>query len=373
MSKKRKKLLLATGGTGGHLFPAQAIAVEVINKLPDVEVLFAGSGLKTNRFFDRKRFSCYQVSSTTIFQRNIFNLIKAPFQILKGIFDGFSLMRSFKPSLVVGFGSFHTLPILVAAKLCKVPIVLFEANAYPGRVNRLFSRWAKWCAIYFPEAEHRLKTQTILAQMPFWRGLLEKAETVTREQSRAYLGLNKDKKTLLIFGGSQGASSINQVVAESLGELDIDRKDLQIIHITGSAYAARELRGIYQRMGINSIVKDFEIHMHLVWPGVDLAICRAGAGAIAEQINYEVPSILIPYPHASGDHQMRNGKYMANTVRGAKLISESDIGVKRLSELLTTLLATESSQLAKMRASIVDYKRLTERRCLSQLILEELR
>ncbi|MCP5510080.1 MAG: UDP-N-acetylglucosamine--N-acetylmuramyl-(pentapeptide) pyrophosphoryl-undecaprenol N-acetylglucosamine transferase [Chlamydiales bacterium] len=373
MSKKRKKLLLATGGTGGHLFPAQAIAAEVINKLPDTEVLFAGAGLKTNRFFDRKRFVCCEVSSPNIFQRNILNLVKAPFQLLKGIIGSLTLMRAFKPTLVVGFGSFHTLPVLVAAKLCRVPIVLFEANACPGRVNRLFSRWAKWCAIYFPDAGPKLKTQTYLAHMPFWRGLLEKAETVTREEARAYLGLNKNKKTLLIFGGSQGASSINQVVAESLSELHINRTKLQIIHITGNTQAARELTTIYQRLGLDAVVKDFELHMHLVWPGVDLAISRAGASAIAEQINYEVPSILIPYPHAAGDHQMHNGHYMAHTVRGAELMREDNIESKRLSELLLPLLETKSTRLASMRESIINYKKITQRSCLSQLIVEDLR
>ena len=370
--KKTKRLLLATGGTGGHLFPAQAIAVEVMSKLPHVEVLFAGAGLKNNRFFDKKQFSYCQIPSTTIFQRNIFNLIKAPFKLLNGILKGLKLICSFKPDLVVGFGSFHSMPILAAAKFKNIPIVLFEANAYPGRVNRVFSRWAKWCAIYFPDAAHALKTHTHLADMPFWRGLLKRAESVTREDSRSYMRLSENKKTLLIFGGSQGAASINAVVCESLAELGVEKEAFQIFHITGSKQAEEEMREVYTRLRIHACVKDFEKHMHLVWPGIDLAICRAGAGSIAEQINYGVPSILIPYPHASGDHQMRNGRFMAHTVRGAHLIPEPSIKSKHVTETLIQLLATESNQLDDMRDSIDKFKKVTKRSSLAQLIVKEL-
>ena len=281
-------------------------------------------------------------------------------------------MRSFKPDLVVGFGSFHTAPVLFAAVLYKVPLVLFEANAVPGRVNKLFSRFSKWCATYFPDAAKHLKAKSYLTQMPFWHGRIKKSEGVTQAESRAYLGLHPDKTTLLVFGGSQGAASINRMVTQALTELDIDKTELQIIHITGSTEAAREVHEIYARMGITHKSKGFESHMHLVWPGVDLAISRAGAGSIAEQINYEVPSILIPYPYSAKDHQNCNGRYMAETVKGAAVINDSDIKVQKLTEILGQLLDTESNKLHQMRESIGTYKQITRRHSLTQLILEEL-
>lgn len=369
---KPKKLLLAAGGTGGHLFPAQAVAVELINQMPDVELVFAGAGLKTNRYFDRKKFSFRHISSTTIFQRNLINLVRCPFLILKGLTQGLRLMRSFKPDLVIGFGSFHTMPVLLAAKLCRVPIALFEANAYPGRVNRLFSRWAKWVAIYFPDASSHLKARTYLIKMPFWRGMLEKTETVTRAQSLSYLGLKQQKKTILIFGGSQGAASINQIVAGAVAELSIDKSHVQIVHITGSNEASAELTSIYSRLGINAAVKEFEKHMHLVWPCVDIAISRAGAGSIAEQINYEVPSILIPYPHAANNHQVRNGKFMADTVRGATVLKEPDADATKLCDILHMLLHSKSNYLETMKESISEYKKITKRISLTELVKDEL-
>lgn len=364
--------MLAAGGTGGHIFPAQAVATEILTHLPESEILFAGSGLKTNRYFDGERFPFRQIASTTIFQSNIFNLIKAPFKCLKGIWEAVALMRSFKPDLVVGFGSFHSAPVLCAALLYKVPIVLFEANAVPGRVNKLFSPFAKWCATYFPDAGNHLKAKSYLTQMPFWHGRIQKSSGVTKAESRAYLGLHPEKTTLLIFGGSQGAASINRMVTQALFELDIDKSDLQIIHITGSNEAAHEVHEIYSRMGITHKSKGFESHMHLVWPGVDLAISRAGAGSIAEQIKYEVPSILIPYPYATKDHQNCNGRYMAETVKGAAIISDSDVQVQKLTEILGQMLDSESNKLHQMRASIGTYKQVTRRHSLTHLILEEL-
>ncbi|MCP5491549.1 MAG: UDP-N-acetylglucosamine--N-acetylmuramyl-(pentapeptide) pyrophosphoryl-undecaprenol N-acetylglucosamine transferase [Chlamydiales bacterium] len=376
---KNKKLLLATGGTGGHLFPAQAIAAEVMKNMPGAEVLFAGAGLKQNRYFEHKEFNYEHVSSMTIFQPNLINIVRCPFLILQGICQSVKLMRSFKPNLVVGFGSFHSAPLVIAAKLCRIPLVLFEPNAYPGRVNRWFSRWARWVAIYFPDAAKQLKARTYLIKMPFWRGVFERAEEVTREQSLSYLGLKGDKKTLLIFGGSQGAASINQWVAEAISELAIDRSELQVIHITGNADVATNLRNSYSRLNIESVVKDFEKNMHLVWPGVDLAVCRAGAGSIAEQINYEVPGVLIPYPHATNNHQLHNGQFMAETVKGAKLLTEQDSDATKLKDILQTLLVSSGGHpgemkdwLGEMKESIAKYKKISARTSLSSLIMQEL-
>ncbi|MCB1117879.1 MAG: UDP-N-acetylglucosamine--N-acetylmuramyl-(pentapeptide) pyrophosphoryl-undecaprenol N-acetylglucosamine transferase [Chlamydiia bacterium] len=369
---KHKKLLLATGGTGGHLFPAQAIAAEVMKNMPGAEVLFAGAGLGQNRYFDHKEFNYEHVSSMTIFQPNLINIVRCPFLILQGLCQSIKLMRSFRPDLVVGFGSFHSAPLVIAAKLFRVPIVLFEANSYPGRVNRWFSRWARWVAIYFPDAANKLKARTYLIKMPFWRGVFERSEEVTREQSLSYLGFKGDKKTLLIFGGSQGAACINQWVAEAISELAVDRSELQVMHITGNGDVTTHLRNTYSRLNIEAVVKDFEKNMHLVWPGIDLAVCRAGAGSIAEQINYEVPSVLIPYPHATNNHQFHNGQFMVETVRGAKLLTEQDSDATKLKDILQTLLVSSRNHLDEMRDSIAKYKKISVRASLSSLIMQEL-
>ncbi len=386
MKEAKKKILLATGGTGGHLFPAQAIAVEILGKKPNVELLFAGSGLKNNRFFDKSRFTkqsdedcskykCHfeNISSATIIRRNLFQLVKAPFKLIKGIFESVALFRSFRPDFVVGFGSFHTFPLLVVATFKKVPFVLFEPNAYPSRVNRLFSKWAKWTAIYFPDVRCHLKSPCRLIQMPFWRGLLEKAKKVSREEALSYLTLSAKRKTLLIFGGSQGALSINQLVSETFVELEIDKNELQVVHITGNTQATKEMDALYKRLGIRAKVKDFELHMHLIWPGIDLAICRAGAGSSAELINYSVPSILYPYRYAANDHQKLNGKIMKDKVKGAITQEENSESPGNLRGLLQTLLDSNTNQLANMRDSIKSYsqRKVESRPAFSQLILEE--
>ena len=354
------------------MFPAQAIALEVLKHNPEAEVLFAGAGLNHNRFFNRSEFKWEHVPSMTIFHPNLINILRCPFLLCKGLLKSIKLMRSFRPDLLVGFGSFHAAPLIIAAKLCRVPIVLFEANAYPGRVNRWFSRWAKWCAIYFPDASSKLKARTYLIHMPFWRGMLKCNEDVTREQALSYMRLRQDKKTLLIFGGSQGATCINQWVSEAITELSTDREHLQVVHITGNNEIAECLRKTYERLNIEACVKDFEKHMHLVWPGIDLAVCRAGAGSIAEQINYEVPSILIPYPHATNNHQLKNGRFMSETVKGAHLLTEEDSNPDKLKDILQTMLDSNSNQLNEMRESISNYKKVSARTSLSSLIMQEL-
>ena len=157
----KKKVLIAAAGTGGHLFPAQALAHD-LQKL-GIDVTFAGHGLSKNRYFRREEFSFEDVSSATPFKHNP---LKTFFEISKGIRKSRKLIRKQNPDLVVGFGSFHSFPVLAATLLQKIPIMIFEANSIPGKVNRLFSRWAKISAVHFPQAILGLHGATQEVVMP---------------------------------------------------------------------------------------------------------------------------------------------------------------------------------------------------------------
>lgn len=245
------KVVIAVGGTGGHLLPAQALA-----KAMGEEVVFMGPRLSASPYFF-KGFPYFDVTSG----RRIYPL-------LKGVIQAYKLLSRVKPRIVVGFGSYHSFPIVLAAVLKKIPIALFEPNAVRGRVNRWFSRW---------DLIKNTKVATPLYHQ----------KIVAREEGLKYFGLKPEKKTLLIFGGSQGADVLKKL-----------KLDYQVIQLGR-----------------------FEPNMHYAWCAADLAVCRAGAATVAEHEYFKVPTIFIPYPHATDNHQMENAK----NSKGCVILEQQDI------------------------------------------------
>ncbi|MES2345923.1 MAG: UDP-N-acetylglucosamine--N-acetylmuramyl-(pentapeptide) pyrophosphoryl-undecaprenol N-acetylglucosamine transferase [Chlamydiota bacterium] len=295
-----KKVLIAAAGTGGHLFPAQALAQEL--QALGLEVRFAGHGLSSNRYFNKEEFTYDDVSSATPYNKNV---LKAAFEISKGLKKSLKIVRSFKPDIVVGFGSFHSFPVLLATLFFKVPVVVFEANSIPGKVNRFFSRFAYLSAVHFPEAGLKLFGKMREVAMPLWKGVRS-----TQERARDYFSLDVKKDTLLVFGGSQGALSINTLLFETAPHF---AGEFQVIHFTGDKNSLEEMKRRYEELNISACVKEFEPRMDLAWQAATMAVCRSGAATLAELIEYEVPAILLPYPHAADDHQRKNAECMEKT------------------------------------------------------------
>lgn len=353
----KPKIVIATGGTGGHIFPAQALAHELMEK--NYELLFVGGGLDTNRYFNRNRFPYKQIPSATPLKGNPFTSI---YRILKGIRQGLKVIDQFKPSLLIGFGSFYTFPILVAARIRKVPIVLFEPNAIPGKVNRLFSKWALFSAVQFSEAGHSLMGNIIEVKMP-----TGEKKRFNPTAARDYFYLDPLKFTFLVFGGSQGAESINTLFSQTIGKV-AGHDAFQVIHVTGKTDSAELIRRQYDKAGIRACVKAFEEHMDLAWSAADLVICRSGAATIAEQITFEVPGILVPFPKAADDHQMKNALFVEKKVGGAITCPESSLNVNSLKSMIEQLIAPES--LTKMKTAIASFKQENGKKELCNLICE---
>jgi len=320
MSKsKHKKILFAVGGTGGHLLPAQALARELTE---EYEVLFGGGKLSSNRYFHRDLFSYRDVASSTPLRGSP---VRAAFELGRGVKQSLSLFKDYKPDLVVGFGSFHSFPILAAAKLKKVPYLLVEQNALPGRVNRLFASGALFSAIQFEEAKRFLKGKAQQATIPSWS-----KEATEKGEARLYFDLDPDLFTLLAFGGSQGASAINVAVSR----LSLQHP-FQVLHFCGDESEVMGLKKVYRERGILACVKPFEKKMENAWSAADLAICRSGAATLAEMISYGVPAVLIPWPEATDDHQTKNAEAL-NGLGGAYLVAQSELD--RLEETVVQLL-----------------------------------
>jgi UDP-N-acetylglucosamine--N-acetylmuramyl-(pentapeptide) pyrophosphoryl-undecaprenol N-acetylglucosamine transferase len=354
-------ILLAVGGTGGHLFPAQALAEELLERDARCEVLFAGAHLSSNRFLDKDRFRFKEVASATPFRRNP---LRACLLLWKGIWQSLKLLKTEKPALIVGFGSYHSFPVLCAAKLLGIPFVLFEADTIPGKVNRVLSRYARFTAVHFSPSASFLKGKAIPVCMPS-RHRPELAP-LSIEDARASLGLFPHRFTLLVFGGSQGAKGINHHILSLLALLKTLSFPIQIIHITGSEEMSVEIKKVCAHLGISAYVKEFEVRMREVWTASTLVIGRSGASTLAEMIQYEVPGIVIPYPYASDAHQKSNARFLQHEVKGGICLLEEEASAALLCEHI----AACEKKLEYYKVCMRQYKEAQHRETLGKLIYE---
>ena len=331
-SMKKKKVLIAAGGTGGHLLPAQQLA-ELIESRSDV--LFAGHKLSENSFFQRERFRSIDVVSAPLNKKIAFCLALG-----KGLFQAIALIRKEKPDVVVGFGSYHTVPIMLASVLLRKQIVVYEANRSLGKVTKLFAPAAKYVASQFPLIKR--KDFTLVPLFPWIR-----KATMAKTDARREYGLDENLFTVLVFGGSQGAEFLNEMVPKAIALLG---GTVQVIHF-----------GLKQNpYAVKSVVKLFESDMAKAYAAADFVVGRSGAGTVSELIRYAVPSLLIPYPFAYG-HQQDNAEYLAET-GGSFMLLQKEATPEKMAETI------KNADLAQMRLRLQSIEK-TKRTALEDLIL----
>lgn len=302
--KRKLKVLIAAGGTGGHLFPAQQLT-ELLKE--DCELIFAGYKLSQSHFFEKEKIPFREIPSSPIKKPLSFFISS-----LKGLWKSVSLIWKWKPDVVVGFGSYHSFPVLLAAALLRKKLVLFEANCILGKVNRLFLPAAETIALQFPAI---VKKGVFVPMLP-WK---KKGWSGTKEEARREYGLDPSRKTILVFGGSQGASFLNEKMPEVVQGLDV-----QVLHLTG--------KGGKAEYSCSAVVKEFETEMGKAYAAADLVVCRSGAGSCAELIQFQKPSLLIPYPYAAEDHQRINGHFLTGAIGGGRMVIQKDATVERMRE-----------------------------------------
>lgn len=368
MSSKRScTVIFAAGGTGGHLFPALGLAEQMLKNKPEIELFFAGASLSDNDHFDKTKFSFRDITSATPFRGNLFKAFKSIGTLLQGVFESMTLFSEKKPDLVIGFGSFHAFPILCAAVIKRIPMVLFESNSIPGKVIRLFSKKALVTGIYFEETKRYLKGKTVEVDIPIKNPHLRR--WISQAEARTLLGLQPNLSTLLIFGGSQGAKKINKLVIELLPIL---KKEMpfQLIHLTGNEEVANEVSLLCGLLKIPCYSKKFETRMETVWNAADIAICRSGAITLSEILYYEVPAILIPYPSSADQHQLKNALFLEQKVGGAVHCPEDSLSAALLSEKILPLAHLNSPERLEMKNAIKIFKAQQKKEDLSNLIIK---
>ncbi|MEX2304835.1 MAG: UDP-N-acetylglucosamine--N-acetylmuramyl-(pentapeptide) pyrophosphoryl-undecaprenol N-acetylglucosamine transferase, partial [Waddliaceae bacterium] len=295
---------------------------------------------------DRKDFSFTEIPTAKL------NFL-FPFKMTRALFRSVGLIYRLRPSCVIGFGSYHSFPILLAAIFCRVPVYLHEQNVVPGKVIKSLSRFAKWTAVNFQESRGYLQGNTKWVKAP----LMQIAIT---EDPYAYFGFEKEKKTVLITGGSQGAAFLDQMAPL------VVKKGFQIIHCANQKTDLEQLKVQYQEKGITAYVTHYEKKMHLAWKIADLAITRSGAGTIFEQIEAEVPGILIPYPFSAQNHQVVNAEFMEKVVKGSLTFTQEELTPEILGDAIDSLIEQKASKIA----AIKDWKQKYTPTSFSDAVLE---
>jgi UDP-N-acetylglucosamine--N-acetylmuramyl-(pentapeptide) pyrophosphoryl-undecaprenol N-acetylglucosamine transferase len=302
------RLVIAGGGTGGHLFPALAIARAVRSLDPDGRILFVGtrSGIES-RVIPETEFPIAFISAKGMRRTGLFNTVKAAFVLPRGIAQSIGVLIDFKPDLALGVGGYASGPTLAAAILMRIPTAIQEQNSVMGTTNRILSRFVDRIFVSWQDTEPEPSpAKTILAGNPVRRDILER--TAAREAD--------DQFHVLIFGGSQGARSINLAIGNNLDQLGPLAGRIAVMHQTGRELA-EEMKSKYQAAGISADVREFINDMGSAYQWADLVVCRSGASSLAELTALGKPAIVVPYPYAIGDHQAKN----AETLRASGAVS----------------------------------------------------
>jgi UDP-N-acetylglucosamine--N-acetylmuramyl-(pentapeptide) pyrophosphoryl-undecaprenol N-acetylglucosamine transferase len=313
------RVLLAAGGTGGHVYPAIAIADAIRKMRPDSEILFVGT--KDRMEWQTVPKSGYEIRSVWIsgFHRRLTpqNLL-FPFKLITSIVQSFSILNHFKPDVVVACGGFAAGPIGWAAAKKGIPVVLQEQNSYPGVTNRMLAKYADTIFTAFDEAGEYLQGKRIILTGNPVRKQLAMTD---REESLKMFGFKARKKVLLILGGSGGAKAINDAMKENLEELH-DCLDLQIIWQCGNRYYDRLKQDIDTDEYPNLRLLPFIDNMPAAYGAADLVLTRAGASTCSELMLLGMPAIFVPSPNVAGNHQVRNASAMVHAGAATQLNEE---------------------------------------------------
>ena len=315
---KPYKFILSGGGTGGHIYPAIAIA----NEFPDAEFLFVGA--KDKMEMQKVPQSGYKIIGLWIagLQRRItFDNALFPIKLISSLLKARTIVRQFKPDVVIGTGGFASGPLLQVAGFAGIPTVIQEQNSYPGITNKLLSKKAnKICVAYENLERFFPKEKMILTGNPVRQDVLDIDSK--RSEAISYFNLDDNKKTLLILGGSLGSRRINQLIEKELDFLLAS--GVQVFWQCGNFYMA-EYKHFSEKEDVQ--VVSFIDRMDLIYAAADFVISRAGASSVSELCLVGKPTIFIPSPNVAEDHQTKNGKAIVDK-NGALLIKENELDEK---------------------------------------------
>lgn len=321
-----KRVIISGGGTGGHLYPAIAIADALKQLEPEIQILFVGAIGKIE--MEKVPLLGYSIIGLDIrgFQRRLTlqNLL-FPVKLIKSYIKSLSILKEFNPDVVVGTGGYASGPIVQAAGNKDIPTLIQEQNSYPGVTNKMLAKKAKSICVAFDGMEKYFPSNRVmLTGNPVRQNLVDFENN--RSAAVAYFGLNSDKKTILIVGGSGGSKTLNESVLKNLET--IAENSLQVIWQTGKFYYDSLISQIEKSKYPNLVITEFLDNVDMAYAAADLIISRAGAGTIAELCFVGKPVILVPSPNVAADHQTKNAMALVN--KGAATIIRDEIAQTEL-------------------------------------------
>ncbi|HSC33956.1 MAG TPA: undecaprenyldiphospho-muramoylpentapeptide beta-N-acetylglucosaminyltransferase [Thermodesulfobacteriota bacterium] len=320
------KVIIAGGGTGGHIFPAISVAEEILKRSGTNEVLFAGTkkGLE-NELLTKRGFRVEHISAQGIKGKGVKKSIAALLSACKGVSDSMAMIKRFRPDVVLGVGGYVSGPMVLAASLRGVPTAICEQNSYPGLTNRILGRFVKKVFATFGESVGFFpRGKVVITGNPVRSDILNAVNPKD----------GSDSMTILVFGGSQGAHKLNESVPEAISRLG--RADIRVIHQTGDR-DYETVKDAYAVRGIDARVLRFIDDMARAYGEADFVIGRSGAGTVAEITALGKPSLLVPYPFAANNHQLENARVLERS-GAAVIVEDGNARPENLHAALTKLL-----------------------------------
>ncbi len=323
------RIIIAGGGTGGHLFPGIAVAEEFQKRDPENRVIFIGTqrGIEY-RLLGKLGYELKLIDVEGLKGRGWKALIKGVYAIPNSMWQSRMILRDFRPDVVIGVGGYASGPAVIAAWLMNIPTAIAEQNALAGNTNRILGKFVDRIFLTYEQSKGRFPARKV---------------SVTGNPVRAAFAarLNEAPKMrairqILVFGGSQGAAAINKTVVAMLPMLQKIKDRVRVVHQTGER-DCEEVRRAYERAGMEAEVQPFIVDMASAYAASDLIICRAGATSLAEITVAGKASVLIPFPYAADDHQTENARAMVEA-GAATMIRESELSAEALYSLVESLL-----------------------------------
>jgi UDP-N-acetylglucosamine--N-acetylmuramyl-(pentapeptide) pyrophosphoryl-undecaprenol N-acetylglucosamine transferase len=347
-----ERVIISGGGTGGHIFPAIAIADEIKSRFPHCHILFVGAEGKME--MERVPKAGYKIKALPIqgFQRKLtFSNLKLPFKILSSLLKARKIIKNFKPHLVIGVGGYASGPTLKMANWLGVPTLIQEQNSFPGKTNKLLAKKAKAICTAYPNMDKFFPKDTIV-----YTGNPVRAEMVQiegkKEQAIQHFKLDSNKKTILVIGGSLGAKTLNGAIKNGMEKLDA--AGVQVLWQCGRLYHSDMSISVKKRQLPSIHLFQFIDRMDLAYAAADVVISRAGAISVSELSIVGKPTILVPSPNVAEDHQTKNAMTLVND-SAALLIKDIDANDKLVDCVLELL--NNSKQMAELGANILKFGR----------------
>ncbi len=338
------KILIAAGGTGGHIYPGIAVAKEILRRDADSEVRFVGSlkGLET-KIVPENGFELSLINSAGLKNVGLMGKLKGLMILPKSFFEARRIIKEFQPDIVVGAGGYVTGSVLLTASAMRIPTLVMDSNALPGFTNRQLARFVDKAALTFEEAVKFFGKKGVVTGNPVRKEFFD----IPRKKRE------NDKFSLLIFGGSQGARAINFAMVDALGFLQNYEEKLSITHQTGKFDFEKIKKGYAENDWQTAEISEYISDMVSEFAKTDLIICRAGATSCAEISTAGKAAILVPLPTAADDHQRKNAEALENA-GAAKMILQKDLTGESLAKAIENFInAPEKiSQMEKAAKSL---------------------